>query len=315
MCRGHISPERAVQLYTNHHWHVPGEMLAEAAHWLKFAVSIYGLEPHSHQENRWANAVRTWVRQWRESRSKGKSGLVSKRSVFETPRKGFVLWPGPFCSLLTVPRFILLSGGVEQISTRLCQEGLSDTSCVQAWSMSGYNYTGDESGRHAMKKRDPSWSLTSMHQDSSRAALLWRPGASVYSICFTASASGSLVGQSGCRQPEMRRKLFTQRLAQQELSLLCRQKSGSLYEKLNYEAIKQQAAVQDSELIYVSFANRALAHLPYMVTLDPSSRWGSCVVTLKGGKQAGSAAWSAWVLKCLPLLTPWIVCSTWSRWT
>ena len=56
--------------------------------------------------------------------------------------------------------------------------------------------------------------------------------------------------------------------------MLYRQKSGSLYEKLNYEAIKQQAAVHDSELIYVSFANRALAHLPYMVTLDPGSRWG-----------------------------------------
>ena len=64
-----------------------------------------------------------------------------------------------------------------------------------------------------------------------------------------------------------------------------------MYEKLNYEAIKQQAAVQDSELIYVSFANRALAHLPYMVTLDPSSRWGSCGVTLRPRRKAGSASW------------------------
>ena len=92
-----------MQLYTNHHWHVPGELLAEAAHWLKFAVAIYGLEPHSHQENRWANVVRTWVRQWRDSRSKGKSGLISKRLVLQTPRKGPVLCPGPFCSQETVP--------------------------------------------------------------------------------------------------------------------------------------------------------------------------------------------------------------------
>ena len=84
-----------MQLYTNHHWHVPGEQLAEAAHWLKFAVSIYGLEPHSHQENRWTNAVRTWVRQWRENRGKGKTGLVSKRLVFGAPRQEPVLEPGP----------------------------------------------------------------------------------------------------------------------------------------------------------------------------------------------------------------------------
>lgn len=107
-----------MQLYTNHHWHVPGELLAEAAHWLKFAVSIYGLEPHSHQENRWANAVRTWVRQWRDSRSKGKSGLISKRLVLRLHGRGL-------CSVLVLsalrrlfPRFILLSGRVEQFSTR-----------------------------------------------------------------------------------------------------------------------------------------------------------------------------------------------------
>ena len=124
-----------MQLYTNHHWYVPGELLAEAAHWLKFAVSIYGLEPHSHQENRRANAVRTWVRQWRESRSKGKSGLVSKRSVFETPQKGRVLRPGPFCSQATVLCFILLSGGFEQTCARPLPGGPARYKLRPGWGM------------------------------------------------------------------------------------------------------------------------------------------------------------------------------------
>ena len=90
--------------------------------------------------------------------------------------------------------------------------------------------------------------------------------------------------------------------AQQEVHLFCRQKSGSLYEKLNYEAIKQQAAVQDSELIYVSFANRALAHLPYMVTLDPSSRSGSCVKLCRLESRRDQRHGCMVIVKALPLL-------------
>jgi hypothetical protein len=52
----------------------------------------------------------------------------------------------------------------------------------------------------------------------------------------------------------------------------CRDAQGGLYEQLNYEAIKEQAGMDDSQLVYVSFSNEALAHLPYMVALDESSR-------------------------------------------
>ena len=34
--------------------------------------------------------------------------------------------------------------------------------------------------------------------------------------------------------------------------------------------------MDDSQLVYVSFSNQALAHLPYMVALDESSRSALC---------------------------------------
>lgn len=46
-----------------------------------------------------------------------------------------------------------------------------------------------------------------------------------------------------------------------------------MYEQLNYEAIKEEAGMDDSQLVYVSFSNQALAHLPYMVALDETSRY------------------------------------------
>ncbi len=57
------------------------------------------------------------------------------------------------------------------------------------------------------------------------------------------------------------------------LLVQCRDAQGGLYEQLNYEAIKEQAGMDDSQLVYVSFSNEALAHLPYMVALDETSRW------------------------------------------
>ena len=53
---------------------------------------------------------------------------------------------------------------------------------------------------------------------------------------------------------------------------MCRASQGNLYEQLNYEAIKEQSGMDDSQLVYVSFSNQALAHLPYMVALDETSR-------------------------------------------
>lgn len=53
---------------------------------------------------------------------------------------------------------------------------------------------------------------------------------------------------------------------------MLRENKGDLYKQLNYEAVKEQAGMDDSELVYVSFSNQALAHLPYMVALDTASR-------------------------------------------
>lgn len=64
------------------------------------------------------------------------------------------------------------------------------------------------------------------------------------------------------------------------IMMLRRDNKGDLYEQLNYEAIKEQAGMDDSELVYVSFSNQALAHLPYMVALDAASRYSPAAFAL-----------------------------------
>ena len=56
--------------------------------------------------------------------------------------------------------------------------------------------------------------------------------------------------------------------------MLCKKGEGDLYEQLNYEAIKEQAGTDDSELVYVSFNNQAMAHLPYTVAAAAISKVG-----------------------------------------
>ncbi len=50
--------------------------------------------------------------------------------------------------------------------------------------------------------------------------------------------------------------------------LVCRDQLGTLYERLSHEAIQDQTSAAGGELLYVSFHNTELAHLPYFVTLD-----------------------------------------------
>ena len=47
---------------------------------------------------------------------------------------------------------------------------------------------------------------------------------------------------------------------------------SSIYERLYYEAVIDQLG-DAAEILYVSVANAALAHLPYLIALDHASRW------------------------------------------
>lgn len=49
---------------------------------------------------------------------------------------------------------------------------------------------------------------------------------------------------------------------------------NSLYERLFYENVLTELG-ESSEIIYLSVANAALAHLPYLVALDHQSRYAS----------------------------------------
>ena len=49
---------------------------------------------------------------------------------------------------------------------------------------------------------------------------------------------------------------------------------NSLYERLFYENVLTELG-ESSEIIYLSVANAALAHLPYLVALDHQSRCAS----------------------------------------
>ena len=49
---------------------------------------------------------------------------------------------------------------------------------------------------------------------------------------------------------------------------LCRDQLGTLYERLSHEAIQESTAAAGGELLYVSFHNQELAHLPYFLSLD-----------------------------------------------
>ncbi len=57
----------------------------------------------------------------------------------------------------------------------------------------------------------------------------------------------------------------------QPLLCLCRAEVNSLYERLFFENVLTELG-ESSEVIYLSVANAALAHLPYLVALDHQSR-------------------------------------------
>ena len=57
----------------------------------------------------------------------------------------------------------------------------------------------------------------------------------------------------------------------QSLLCFCRAEVNSLYERLFFENVLTELG-ESSEVIYLSVANAALAHLPYLVALDHQSR-------------------------------------------
>ena len=73
-CRGVLTPEQAVQRYTGQHWRVPASLLSQMSHFAKYAIAVYGLEPHTHKESRFTNALMAWLRR---SKDKVKSGDLS----------------------------------------------------------------------------------------------------------------------------------------------------------------------------------------------------------------------------------------------
>ena len=44
------------------------------SHFAKYAIAVYGLEPHTHKESRFTNALMAWLRR---SKDKVKSGDLS----------------------------------------------------------------------------------------------------------------------------------------------------------------------------------------------------------------------------------------------
>lgn len=67
-----MTPEQAVQRYTGQHWRVPASLLSQMSHFAKYAIAVYGLEPHSHKESRFTNALVAWLRKSKEKVKKGK---------------------------------------------------------------------------------------------------------------------------------------------------------------------------------------------------------------------------------------------------
>ena len=69
--RGGLTPEQAVQRYTGQHWRVPASLLSQMSHFAKYSIAVYGLEPHSHKESRFINALMAWLRKSKEKVKRG----------------------------------------------------------------------------------------------------------------------------------------------------------------------------------------------------------------------------------------------------
>ena len=76
-----MTPEQAVQRYTGQHWRVPASLLSRMSHFAKYALAVYGLEPHSHKESRFTNALMAWLRKSKEQAKKGGLGGCVLSSV------------------------------------------------------------------------------------------------------------------------------------------------------------------------------------------------------------------------------------------
>ena len=70
-CRGVLTPEQAVQRYTGQHWRVPASLLSQMSHFAKYAIAVYGLEPHSHKESRFTNTLMAWLRKSKDKMQRG----------------------------------------------------------------------------------------------------------------------------------------------------------------------------------------------------------------------------------------------------
>ena len=80
-----LTPEQAVQRYTGQHWRVPASLLGQMSHFAKYAIAVYGLEPHSHKDSRFTNVLMAWLRRNKDKVTSGNLG-------------GWVLPPGGVCA-------------------------------------------------------------------------------------------------------------------------------------------------------------------------------------------------------------------------
>ena len=92
-----MTPEQAVQRYTGQHWRVPASLLSRMSHFAKYAIAVYGLEPHSHKESRFTNALMAWLRKSKEQVTKGGLGGCVLSYIWPSCHKA------PFSSQPRVP--------------------------------------------------------------------------------------------------------------------------------------------------------------------------------------------------------------------
>ena len=104
-CRGQLSPEQAVQCYTGQHWRVPASLLSQMAHYAKFAIAVYGLEPHSHKESRLTNALSAWLQKSKKQLTRPasqRSAPDAERMRTQNSSSSFCADTMPDCSAVLV---------------------------------------------------------------------------------------------------------------------------------------------------------------------------------------------------------------------
>lgn len=116
LCRGDIPGEEAVQIYTNGHWLVPADLLAEVEYFARFAVGVYGFDMEVLKQRNWWKTLKKALA-WR----KQPSNRDALNRWLCAPR------PQPLCSSFCADagRFACRSK-MKQLYQRLFYEGVRE---------------------------------------------------------------------------------------------------------------------------------------------------------------------------------------------